>query len=115
MTVATADEIKLLFLEFQSAGVTFRQKLKKQPWGAKNFVVRMGICCCLLDPHTNRHDRSVADRVRIVGNCAYRKVYPARMLLKSAASKKVKRKTSLHKPQDVTMLHCVESCGRSFR
>jgi catechol 2,3-dioxygenase-like lactoylglutathione lyase family enzyme len=40
MTVATADEIKLLFLEFQSAGVTFRQKLKKQPWGAKNFVVK---------------------------------------------------------------------------
>src|SRR5262249_38135713 len=39
MTVATADEIKLLFLEFQSAGVTFHQKLKKQPWGAKNFVV----------------------------------------------------------------------------
>ena len=40
LTVATADEIKLLFLEFQSAGVTFRQKLKKQPWGAKNFVVK---------------------------------------------------------------------------
>jgi uncharacterized glyoxalase superfamily protein PhnB len=40
MTVATADEIKLLFLELQSAGVTFHQKLKKQPWGAKNFVVK---------------------------------------------------------------------------
>jgi len=40
MTVATADEIKLLFLEFQSAGVSFNQTLKKQPWGAKNFVVR---------------------------------------------------------------------------
>jgi uncharacterized glyoxalase superfamily protein PhnB len=40
MTVATADEVKVLFLEFQSAGVTFRQKLKKQPWGAKNFVVK---------------------------------------------------------------------------
>ncbi|MGA8430496.1 MAG: VOC family protein [Candidatus Sulfotelmatobacter sp.] len=40
MTVATADEIKLLFLEFQSAGVNFQQKLKKQPWGAKNFVVK---------------------------------------------------------------------------
>jgi uncharacterized glyoxalase superfamily protein PhnB len=40
MTVATAGEIKLLFLEFQSAGVTFRQKLKKQPWGAKNFIVK---------------------------------------------------------------------------
>ena len=40
MTVATADEIKLLFLEFQSAGVAFHQTLKKQPWGGKNFVVK---------------------------------------------------------------------------
>jgi uncharacterized glyoxalase superfamily protein PhnB len=40
MTVATASELKLLFLEFQSAGVTFHQRLKKQPWGAKNFVVK---------------------------------------------------------------------------
>ncbi|MGA9355249.1 MAG: VOC family protein [Terriglobales bacterium] len=40
MTVATAEEIKLLFLEFQSAGVDFQQTLKKQPWGARNFVVR---------------------------------------------------------------------------
>jgi len=40
MTVATADEIKRLFLEFQSAGVAFHQTLKKQPWGAKNFVVK---------------------------------------------------------------------------
>src|SRR5664279_2232917 len=40
MTVATAEEIKLLFLEFQSAGITFHQKLKKQPWGAQNFVVK---------------------------------------------------------------------------
>jgi catechol 2,3-dioxygenase-like lactoylglutathione lyase family enzyme len=40
MTVATADEIKLLFLEFQSAGVTFHQTLKKQPWGAKNFIIK---------------------------------------------------------------------------
>ena len=40
MTVATADEIKLLFLEFQSARVAFRQTLKKQPWGAKNFIVK---------------------------------------------------------------------------
>ncbi len=40
MTVATADEIKLLFLEFQSVGVPFHQKLKKQPWGAKTFVVK---------------------------------------------------------------------------
>jgi uncharacterized glyoxalase superfamily protein PhnB len=40
MTVATPDEIKLLFLEFQSAGVAFHQTLKKQPWGARNFAVK---------------------------------------------------------------------------
>jgi catechol 2,3-dioxygenase-like lactoylglutathione lyase family enzyme len=40
MTVATAAEIKLLFLEFQSVGVTFHQKLKRQPWGARTFVVK---------------------------------------------------------------------------
>jgi catechol 2,3-dioxygenase-like lactoylglutathione lyase family enzyme len=40
MTVATAEEIKLLFLEFHSAGVTFQQTLKKHPWGAKNFIVK---------------------------------------------------------------------------
>ena len=40
MTVASADEIKLLFLEFQSSGVAFHQTLKKQPWGARNFIVK---------------------------------------------------------------------------
>jgi catechol 2,3-dioxygenase-like lactoylglutathione lyase family enzyme len=40
MTVASAHEIKLLFLEFQSAGVAFHQTLKKQPWGARNFIVK---------------------------------------------------------------------------
>jgi catechol 2,3-dioxygenase-like lactoylglutathione lyase family enzyme len=40
LTVATADEIKMLFLEFRSAGVAFHQTLKAQPWGAKNFVVK---------------------------------------------------------------------------
>jgi catechol 2,3-dioxygenase-like lactoylglutathione lyase family enzyme len=40
MTVATANEIKLLFLEFKSTGVAFHQTLKKQPWGGKNFVVK---------------------------------------------------------------------------
>jgi uncharacterized glyoxalase superfamily protein PhnB len=40
MTVATAGEIKLLFLEFQSTGVTFHQTLKKQPWGARSFIVK---------------------------------------------------------------------------
>ncbi|MBV8895752.1 MAG: VOC family protein [Acidobacteriaceae bacterium] len=40
MTVATGEEIKLLFLEFQSAGVSFHQTLKMQAWGAKNFIVK---------------------------------------------------------------------------
>jgi catechol 2,3-dioxygenase-like lactoylglutathione lyase family enzyme len=40
LTVATAKEIKLLFLEFQSAGVAFHQTLKKQPWDARNFIVK---------------------------------------------------------------------------
>jgi uncharacterized glyoxalase superfamily protein PhnB len=40
MTVETTGEIKQLFLEFQSMGVQFYQTLKKQPWGAKNFIVK---------------------------------------------------------------------------
>jgi hypothetical protein len=40
LTVATADEIKALFLEFQNAGVTFFQSLKREPWGARDFIVR---------------------------------------------------------------------------
>ena len=40
MGVDTADAIKQLYLEFQQAGVDFQQTLMRQPWGAKNFVVR---------------------------------------------------------------------------
>ena len=40
MGVDTADAIKQLYLEFQAAGVDFQQTLMRQPWGAKNFVVR---------------------------------------------------------------------------
>jgi uncharacterized glyoxalase superfamily protein PhnB len=40
LTVATADEIKQLFLEFQAAGVTFFQTLKREPWDAKNFIIK---------------------------------------------------------------------------
>jgi catechol 2,3-dioxygenase-like lactoylglutathione lyase family enzyme len=40
LTVATADEIKQLFLDYQAAGVRFHQTLKKEPWGARIFVVR---------------------------------------------------------------------------
>ena len=40
IAVDTAAEIKQLFLEFQAAGVQFHQTLKKEPWGARNFIVR---------------------------------------------------------------------------
>ena len=40
ITVATADEIKQLFLEFQSAGVEFFQTLKREPWGARTFIIK---------------------------------------------------------------------------
>lgn len=39
LTVATKEEIKQLFLSYQSAGVRFEQTLKKEPWGARTFVV----------------------------------------------------------------------------
>ena len=39
ITVSTADQIKKLFTEFQSAGVRFHQTLKKEPWGARTFIV----------------------------------------------------------------------------
>ena len=37
--VAAANEIKQLFLSYQSAGVSFHQVLKKEPWGARTFIV----------------------------------------------------------------------------
>jgi catechol 2,3-dioxygenase-like lactoylglutathione lyase family enzyme len=40
ITVATAEEIKQLFLSYQAEGVRFRQTLKQEPWGARTFVVR---------------------------------------------------------------------------
>jgi catechol 2,3-dioxygenase-like lactoylglutathione lyase family enzyme len=40
ITVATAEEIKQLFLEFQSSGVTFAQTLQRKPWGARDFIVK---------------------------------------------------------------------------
>lgn len=45
LTVGTTDEIKQLFLSFQAAGVRFCQTLKKEPWGARTFIV--------LDPDGN--------------------------------------------------------------
>lgn len=40
ITVETAAEIKQLFLDFQAGGAPFHQTLKKEPWGARNFIVR---------------------------------------------------------------------------
>jgi catechol 2,3-dioxygenase-like lactoylglutathione lyase family enzyme len=40
IAVDTAEEIKALYLEYEAAGVVFTQALKRQPWGAKNFIVR---------------------------------------------------------------------------
>jgi catechol 2,3-dioxygenase-like lactoylglutathione lyase family enzyme len=40
ITVQTAAEIKELFLEFRQAGAQFHQTLKKEPWGARDFIVR---------------------------------------------------------------------------
>jgi hypothetical protein len=39
LTVATAGEITQLFLEFQATGAVFFQTIKREPWGAKNFIV----------------------------------------------------------------------------
>ena len=39
ITVASANEIDQLFLSYQAAGVSFHQALKKEPWGARTFVV----------------------------------------------------------------------------
>lgn len=39
-TVGTAADIKALFLEFQAAGVDFFQALRREPWGARTFIVR---------------------------------------------------------------------------
>jgi catechol 2,3-dioxygenase-like lactoylglutathione lyase family enzyme len=40
VTVETADEIKQLYLELQAACVAFHQTLQRQPWGARDFIVR---------------------------------------------------------------------------
>jgi catechol 2,3-dioxygenase-like lactoylglutathione lyase family enzyme len=45
ITVESAEEVKQLFLSCQAAEVRFHQTLKKQPWGARTFI--------LLDPDGN--------------------------------------------------------------
>ena len=39
ITIASASEIKELFLSYQTAGASFSQALKKEPWGARTFIV----------------------------------------------------------------------------
>ena len=39
ITVGTAGEIERLFSSYESAGVRFAQILKREPWGARTFVV----------------------------------------------------------------------------
>jgi hypothetical protein len=61
MTIATAKEIKPLFLEVQSAVVAFFQTLKSSPGalGISPSKIEMGICCCLLNPQTNSYQAEV--------------------------------------------------------
>jgi predicted lactoylglutathione lyase len=40
ITLASAEEIKNLFLTYQAAGVTFAQSLRNEPWQAKTFIVK---------------------------------------------------------------------------
>jgi catechol 2,3-dioxygenase-like lactoylglutathione lyase family enzyme len=40
MALDTHEEINQLFLEVQAAGVSFFQTLRKEPWGAKTFIVK---------------------------------------------------------------------------
>jgi catechol 2,3-dioxygenase-like lactoylglutathione lyase family enzyme len=40
MGVDTPEEIKRLYLEFQAKGVTFDQPLRREPWGARTFIVK---------------------------------------------------------------------------
>jgi catechol 2,3-dioxygenase-like lactoylglutathione lyase family enzyme len=40
ITVDSADEILQLFDQYKSAGADFNQTLKKEPWGARTFIVR---------------------------------------------------------------------------
>jgi catechol 2,3-dioxygenase-like lactoylglutathione lyase family enzyme len=40
ITLASADEIKDLFLTYQAADVPFAQSLRNEPWQAKTFIVK---------------------------------------------------------------------------
>jgi catechol 2,3-dioxygenase-like lactoylglutathione lyase family enzyme len=40
ITLASAEEIKQLFLAYQAADVPLAQVLRKEPWGARTFIVK---------------------------------------------------------------------------
>jgi len=40
MGLDTTEAIKQLFLEFQAEGVDFVQTLRREPWGARTFIVK---------------------------------------------------------------------------
>lgn len=40
MTVGSTDEIDRLFDQYKLAGADFNQVLKKEPWGARTFIIR---------------------------------------------------------------------------
>lgn len=40
ITLASADEIKQLFVTYKAADVSFAQPLRNEPWGAKTFIVK---------------------------------------------------------------------------
>jgi uncharacterized glyoxalase superfamily protein PhnB len=40
MSVDGAAELRQLFLQYQAVGVDFHQPLKREPWGARTFIVR---------------------------------------------------------------------------
>jgi catechol 2,3-dioxygenase-like lactoylglutathione lyase family enzyme len=39
ITVETAAELEALFATYRAAGVRFHQTLRRQPWGAEDFVI----------------------------------------------------------------------------
>jgi catechol 2,3-dioxygenase-like lactoylglutathione lyase family enzyme len=40
LTAAHPEDVKALFLEFQAAGAEIFQPLKREPWGARDFIIR---------------------------------------------------------------------------
>ena len=64
LTVATPEAIKALFLEFQTAGVTLFQTLKREPGARETLSSGMstGICCCSRDRRSSARSVSCPGR-----------------------------------------------------